>query len=597
VELTPVLGRAGEEWIAEVGWVLLGAALVAAVGFAALPRASAPAGGAPGLPRAPRLRPVSWLARAPLAGTAGLALLTPLLYLLWWLGLPAAPIVVLGAAGALGGSVAWAGAARRGRAACRGAAAPGSGSSPREGTPLRPHPALAPAEEPGYRPTEASDPTRPGAPRPALRERAAALHWLPWLPAAAALGAFVWKLTRVPVWSWDHYAIWGVKARRIFAEGALDPAWATPDGVARPDYPLGLPLAWRALTLGAEPGPAAFVAAHALMAVALVALAGWAAARLSGSRLAGGAAAALVAASPLLWDTESLGLADLPLALWAVAAVAVVAASSYPGAEGGRASGLPPPGRPAAGPPPLWMAGLCLGFLPWLKTEGLPLALGLLAAAAAVLYLRHPLPGSGATAAGAATDRHPTDRAAGGPAPGGRRAAAALRRSLALALPALLLAAAGLAATPGAGDRELGFFRGDWAGRGLDRLPEAPRLAWTLAADLAGPEWLGIWWLFAAAVVAAALRLVRRRSGPSTGAAVALALAAAVGFQLALYFVTYLVSYIPAEEHAATSFHRVSAALAPLALLAGAAALGSAPGAASAASQPGGGSSAPGRRR
>lgn len=522
MDLTAATGHAGQGWVTEATIVALGAAIAVAVGVAALGRmAPAAAGGA----RSTRSsRPGSRLAPLPLAGTAGLALLTPLLYLLWRLGLPAAPAVVVGAATAL---IAGFGALHR----LRGR---------RPAAPRDPDPGATGAPASDASPSNSQDGGGSAAISSAVR------RWLPGLPAALALGAFLWKLTRVPLWSWDHYAIWGVKARRMFPEGIFDPGWATPGGVARPDYPLGLPLAWRALTLGAEPGAAAFVTAHALMATALVALTGWAATRLAHSRLAGAAAAALVAASPLLWDTESLGLADLPLALWAVAAVAVVASRPGTAAEPVAAE---PASRPAAAAP-LWVAGLCLGFLPWIKTEGLTLALGLGVASLAVLAFR-PSPHS----------------------PRGGRASAR-GAALAVVLPALALGAAGLLATPGLGDREIGFFRGDWAGRGLERLSEAPRLAAALAGDLTGLEWLGIWWLFAAVAAAAVVSLVRHRRRAPAGVATAFALAAVVTLQLALYLATYLVSYIPPDRHAATSFHRVAAALAPLALLAAAAAFG-----------------------
>lgn len=552
MELSAEIGRPGGAWETEVAVVLLGAAAMVAAGLAVLGSAGrgAPGPRSRGLVRLARVR--LDLARASQAGVAGLALTTPLLGLLWRLGLPAAAPVVLGSAAAMaGGAILLRSVSGRWREAPPALAAP---------SPL------------------------PAGP----------FGWLAWLPAAAAVAALLWKLASVPLWSWDHYAIWGVKARRLFPEGRFDPAWAMPDQVSRPDYPLGLPLLWRTLSLGAEPGPAAFAAVHALMAVALVALVGWVALRLSGSRMAGGAAAALTAASPLLWDTESLGLADLPLALWAVAAVAVVTAHAAAGELGAtaRAGTLR---RPA--PPPLWVAGLCLGFLPWLKTEGLPLALGLLAASAVALHLVRPASGG----RGACSHDPEAGEVASPPAAPGlltgfergfRARSELLRLAAALVLPAVVLGAAGLAATPAAGDRELGFFRGDWAARGLDRLAEAPSLAWTLAGDLGGGDWLGTWWLFGVATLGAAVPLLRRRLEPPAraAAATALALAAAVALQLALYLVTYLVSYIPAAQHAATSFHRVSAALAPLALLASAAAVG-------ALGASGGGSSAPGRRR
>lgn len=552
----------------EAAAVVLGAAMAVAVGLAAL------------APRPARRA----LAAVPLAGALGLALLTPALYALWRLGLPAAPATVLGTAALLAGGFALL-RRLRGR---RGLSIAGRAAQPE-----------AAADATLSEPTASG----PAPTRPPTRPR-----WLAaaWLPAAAALAVVAGKLARVPLWSWDHYAIWGLKARRLFPGGGLDLAWLVPGEHARPDYPVGLPLAWRALTLGAEPGPAAFVCAHLLMAVALVALVGAAGRRLAGrglagrglaarwsveSTLAGAAAAALVAASPLVWDTESLGLADLPLALWAVAAVAVVvgwiepasapAVDGEPTATGAAATALAVGGpsgiadRPGPEPAaPIWAAGVCLGFLPWLKSEGLPLAVLLLAALALALYV--------------ARERHPLSA----------------RSLIPLAAPALALGAAGVAATP-VGGREIGFFRGDWAGRGLARLGDLPELLRALAGDLFEPGWLGLWPLWVAAMACALVVLLRTRRrrgrrGDARTAAVALALSAAVAAQLALYAATYLVSYIPTLQHAETSFYRVAAALAPLALLASAAALGAVgTGVASGPDppSPGGGSSAPGRRR
>jgi len=532
---TPAIGEAGAGWPREAAAVALGAALAVALGLAALRPGSA----------------ASALAAAPLAGTAGLALLTAALYPLWRLGVPAGPAPVLATAAVLAGALALL-ARRAGGGGAAGEAAGGGGESWLDD---------AASDDPG---TEAAPGSAPGpAPAAGRRGWSTLVRAAPvWAPAAAALGVFLWKLTRVPLWSWDHYAIWGLKARRLFPGGVLDVGWLVPSEFARPDYPLGLPLAWRALTLGAEPGPAAFATAHALMAIALVALVGRAAWRLGGGALAGGAAAALAAASPLLWDTESLGLADLPLALWAVAAVAAVAPRLAPATgDGGIIRAAPAS--------PLWIAGVCLGFLPWLKSEGLPLALLLLATSAVgLLVAAAAARGRSVAASGAAGH--------GAPARLGR-----LRALLAVTVPAVLLGAAGLAATPALGVREAGFFRDDWAGRGLARLGEAPRLLAAMAADLIEPGWLGVWPLWAAAAAALAVLLVRRRTGRA--AAAGLALSAAVALQLGLYFATYLVTHLPPDQHVKTSFFRIAAALAPLALVA-ASALAAARGAGSAGS-------------
>lgn len=407
----------------------------------------------------------------------------------------------------------------------------------------------------------ASGGIRPPVP-PQLREpsgrpgsRSSLIALAAYAPALVALTAFGWKLAAVRLWSWDHYAIWGVKARALLAGGALDLDWLAAAGASvRADYPLGVPVAWRTLTLGGEPREVDFLIAHGLAAWALVGATAAAARRLSGSPLVAGAVAGLVAASPLLWDTESAGLADLPLALCAVVAAWPLAGGA-PAAEDEGLAGL------AA----LWPAGVCAGFLPWIKTEGWTLAVLLVLATGVHLARGRPA----------------------GPRRRLRRLAVYLGPAAAVAL------GAGLA-VPGVGERQAGFFRGDWAGRGAARLAELPRLAGRLAGELSAAGWLGAWALVAVALAVAAVLAAR---GGGAGAVrweadlpqaaadrrrAALGLGGVAGAQLAVYAGTYLVSYIPWQLHVATSFYRVSAALLPLALLAAAAAAGN---------------TAPGRRR
>jgi hypothetical protein len=72
----------------------------------------------------------------------------------------------------------------------------------------------------------------------------------------AALGLFVAKVLVVPLWSWDHFAIWGVKARWMVEGGELDLSFLRDPAFlgTRPDHPVALPMAWRAVALGATPG-------------------------------------------------------------------------------------------------------------------------------------------------------------------------------------------------------------------------------------------------------------------------------------------------------------------------------------------------------
>jgi hypothetical protein len=342
----------------------------------------------------------------------------------------------------------------------------------------------------------------------------------------AALALCVWKVAEAPLWSWDHFAIWGMKARRLAAVG-LHPGWLRPPAFpySAPDYPLGWPLVTSSLALGRIPGSAVFKLAHLACGVGLVLLVWLAGLRAGAGRLAAGAAAALTAASPLLWDTESLGLADLPLALVAVAALVFL---------------LRPPGTSPRSPIPRALSGLLLGLLPWIKLEGWVLSALLLAAA---VFLD------------AVTD-------------GGFRRER-LRGLLALGLPCgVLWLLQPLFHAPFT-HPGTSFLAGDWTGRVLARLPELPSILGPMAFDLIRPAWLGLWLLFAAALVLVWIR-PRRSRRPR----VARVLGAVVVLQLVTYAFVYLATYLDPVAHIDSSFLRIAAALAPLAALTAAIFLG-----------------------
>jgi len=348
------------------------------------------------------------------------------------------------------------------------------------------------------------------------------LGWLADGVVAVALALFVWKIAQAPLWSWDHHAIWGLKARRLAAVG-LHPGWLAPPAFpySAPGYPLGWPLLSSAPALGGIPGSTLFKGMHLVCGAGVVAFVRFAVLRSGGDRPVAGAAAAVTAASPLLWDTESLGLADLPLALVAVAALVPIL-----GATGRR---------------PL-LAGLLLGLLPWIKLEGWVLS-ALLLAAAVVFTV--------------ACDRNP----------GARRRE---RRGtfLTLAVPCGLLwllqpLVHAPFTRPGTG-----FLIGDWLGRAVARLPELPSILTALALDLGRPAWLGLWIVFTAALAVAGLRF---RLGSSR---IALALGAVVLLQLGAYAFVYLATYLDPVAHIDSSFVRIAAALAPLAAVSAAVVLG-----------------------
>ncbi len=326
-----------------------------------------------------------------------------------------------------------------------------------------------------------------------------------------------WKWMRTPVWSWDHYAIWGMKARRLVQDGALDLSFLKLSNLvtANPDYPIGLPLTWRFLS-PSQPSAAEFRLCHLFFGGALVAAVYACARRLRASPAVSALAGAVLCASPLFWDTEAVGVADLPLACVAtVALLLVLEARDDPGF-------------------PAWTAGAALGFLAWIKTEGLVL---------------------GALLAGAGLLRLPALRG------DWRRRAALVATWLAWVLGALVIRRFWL--TPGRG-----FLEGDWAGRAAVRARNAKPIFDAMLENLSGAEWLGLWFLFAAAGLAA---LVWREERMARG------LAFVVLGQLALYAFVYLGTFMDPVEHAHASFHRLAAALAPLAFLTVAAAAARAP--------------------
>ncbi|MCA1609931.1 MAG: hypothetical protein LC780_03435 [Acidobacteria bacterium] len=331
--------------------------------------------------------------------------------------------------------------------------------------------------------------------------------------ALLAFGAFavcVWKWARVPLWSWDHFAIWGVKARRLFPLSSLDTTTLHSFGlrVSNPNYPLGLPLVWRLLALG-EPGSGAFRASHGLFALGALFALRAGTRRATGSALLANALAGALCVSPLFWDSEALGLAEMPLAFLAVASAALLLGLRHP------------PGRPE------WAAGVTIGYLAWIKQEGMVLACLLLLAGVGILLASR--------------------------APGRLRA----KSVAALVLPAIAVAGAGAALwrlllPPG-----LGFFVGDWPARGLARL-RSPMALWkALAHELLAGDWLGLWIAVAAAFAAA---MILRRP-------MAALLLSVVAVQIAGYAAVYVFTYLDPVEHIASSFFRIVAGTVPLALL------------------------------
>ena len=349
--------------------------------------------------------------------------------------------------------------------------------------------------------------------RPAPESRPSRLQLVLLALLGLLVALFLARTALAPIWSWDHFAMWGMRARRIHAVGLGPHTFTGPADAfyAYGHHPLGLPFAWLDLGAGAAPGGWLFRTAHALFGVALVVLVRRAARRLSVPAPLATLAACLVAASPLLWDTEALGLADLPFALWSVAAVAAALDPRLQAASRG------------------WAVGLLLGFLPWLKAEG---------------WILLPLLGLALGWAGR--------RRAGRPA--------AWSAGLVVTAAALALGSAALTAALPSGESFLG---GDALGRIADRLPRAGEILAALAAELAAPEWLAAWFLVAAGL---AVAVGRRRWLPTALGAVALA-------QLAASGAAYLATSMDPLQHLRVSFFRIAAGLLPLALAAASAAV------------------------
>ena len=322
---------------------------------------------------------------------------------------------------------------------------------------------------------------RPAA-RPALAAlplSRAALATRVLLFASAAL--FLAKVALVPVWSWDFYAVHGTKARRILSGHTLDlgELKAPALGMSHPDYPVGGPIAWRMIALGAVPDERSARVAHVLFALAVLALVRAGLLAAGRSEALANTGAAFAAISPLLWDTESLGLMEVPFALFLAASFLLLLDI-----------------RRGASSRGLWIWGAIAGFLPWIKfREGLSLVL--LLVVAGVLLRRE------------------------------KRAAP----PLALAL--LWTAAAGIVSIfllpPG--ER---FLAGDWLSRGLSRAAHPLAILSQLARELLAREWFGFWAVLAAGWV---YSVVRKRR---VAAVLTSVIAAQVAVYASVYFFTYL---------------------------------------------------------
>ncbi len=91
-----------------------------------------------------------------------------------------------------------------------------------------------------------------------------------------------------------------------------------------------------------------------------------------------------------------------------------------------------------------------------------------------------------------------------------------------------------------------------------ERMRDPFTLVATILRELTGPEWLGLWFLFGVAALASLFLPARTARG----------LSAVVLGQFLVYAFVYFGTFLDPAQHVGSSFHRLAAALLPLALLA-----------------------------
>jgi len=136
------------------------------------------------------------------------------------------------------------------------------------------------------------------------------------LAAAAALGVAVYALRALtePMWANDFIAIWGLKGKTIYGARAY-PDWLRSLEYAHPEYPLGLPLLYAAVSfaVGRWDDHAMAILFPLFQAATLVVLFGWLRRRGVSSPIAG-LSAVLVAWFEPLYSGFLTGMAEVPLA-------------------------------------------------------------------------------------------------------------------------------------------------------------------------------------------------------------------------------------------------------------------------------------------
>ena len=306
------------------------------------------------------------------------------------------------------------------------------------------------------------------------------------------------KILRSEVWSWDYLATWGFRARKL-ASGATDFLQNSGFEGSNPDYPLGLAFAWLTANGGRPPVGGDIRVATLVMLAVLGALL-WSMLREANTPLRVLLVGAMLG-GPLAWDTEGLGLAELPLVMWITAAVALWSRED----------------RPA----PAWFSLLFLVMVAWSKPEGLVVAVAL--SLPGVVWIR---------------------------ARSGIRAAVFWLSGLAVSLAIVRWVTAVQTA------HGTGFLDGALRERLAERVRSPFEVLDLLPGTLLHAQWVP-WYLVAGLLASLALNAGRWRPArlPLSGWTLLVSAAAIVVAYVLVYFGTYLS---PAD-HVATSWHRILA--------------------------------------
>lgn len=202
------------------------------------------------------------------------------------------------------------------------------------------------------------------APRPAPATNAEVPAWR-WVIDGATLvviAVYCRYALAAPVWQWDFWAIWGLKARVFVEHGGVDAEWLTRvwNGFAHADYPLLLPMQFAYV---AETGGVWNDRWLALLTIACAAALVLVVRAFATEEFGPTVGAAAMLASCSFALTPYIGIAEAPLAALATAGVLF----AERGFRGDRRS--------------LWHAGVLLGLAACTKNEGIALVAVVLVAA------------------------------------------------------------------------------------------------------------------------------------------------------------------------------------------------------------------------